>query len=60
MNNKPINEFGFRRNKELRRSRRVVSTLLDLHNSSCPTLPHSLIAKLIFTQWLSKDAKRSL
>ena len=56
MNNKPINEFGFRRNKELRRSRRQVSTLLDLHNSSCLTLPHSLIAKLIFTQWLNKDA----
>ena len=39
--------------KELCRSRRVLSTLVDhtllnLHNSSYPTQPHSLIAKYIF------------
>ena len=46
-NNKKINEFGFRTVW----SRRVLSTeaedntLLDLHNSSYPTQPDSLIAK---------------
>ena len=37
--------------EELCRSRRVLSTeakhLLDLHNSSYPPQPHSLIAKLL-------------
>ena len=51
MNNKAINEFGFRRiiYEEFSRSLRVLwtevdNTLFDLLNSSYPTQPHSLIA----------------
>ena len=53
MNNKAINEFGFRSMKNLadlggcyppRPSASVDNTLLDLLNSSYPTQPHILIA----------------
>ena len=43
MNNKTIIEFGFVSFEELWRSQRVLSTLLDLHNSSDDTQPHSII-----------------
>ena len=39
MNNKTINEFGFRRILE-----GVINLVLDLLNSLYPTQPHSLIA----------------
>ena len=59
MNNKAIIEFGFRRiwrilqisegviHLGLRPSGSVDNTLIDLQNSSYPTQPHSIIAKLI-------------
>ena len=50
MNNKAVNEFGFRRiQRIIQVSKGVIhlghNTVLDLHNSSYPTQPHSLIAK---------------
>ena len=56
MNNKAINEFGFRRIWRIKQisegsllptsaSTSVDNTLLDLLNSSYPTQPNSLIAK---------------
>jgi len=52
MNNKTINEFGFRiiwRIMEISEGviRRGRNTLLDLHNSSQDTQPHSLIVKYL-------------
>ena len=50
MNNKTITEFGFviiRRIMEMSIMRR--NTLLDLHNCSCDTQPHSLIVKYKLT-----------
>ena len=44
MNNKAINEFGFRRIWRIKQISEGV-ILLDLLNSSYPTQPHSLIAK---------------
>ena len=50
MNDKLINEFGFRRYEKSSRPRTALSTsdntLLDLPNSSYPTKPLLLIAKL--------------
>ena len=45
MNNKTIIEFGFRIIRRIMEISEVVNTLLDLHNSSQDTQPHSLIVK---------------
>ena len=46
MNNKVINEFGFRRIWRIKQIAEGIN-LLDLFNSSYPTQPHSLIAKYV-------------
>ena len=55
MNNKTINEFGFRRIWRIKQiSEGVIhpasvdNTFLDLLNSSYPTQPHSLIGKYAY------------
>ena len=59
MNNKAINEFGFRTIRRIKQISEGVVHLSRKHpprslNSSYPTQPHSLIAKYLFTTVLCK------